>query len=239
MTRFSSFALIFAAFLLLYTLSCSSSTLEKENTPYKKNATYYNNAAKEMSERLGLNAESIPIFKKAISLDPKNPLYYNNISLPYWNIKRQEESIHHLNQAILMDPTYATPHYILASLTLATARYKNSISHYKNGIALFMKKLQKKPFKADIDGSAQSIQLKIALSHGNIGRAGDYLNNPEIAIIHSKAAEVLFLENKYPGYYKIARANVKALLNKYKFKSFIQASKTFKKQIITDSLDKS
>lgn len=51
-------------------------------------------------------ADSIASLEKAVSIDPKQPWSYYNLSLAYWEANRREEAIDSLRRLLALDPSF-------------------------------------------------------------------------------------------------------------------------------------
>jgi tetratricopeptide (TPR) repeat protein len=91
-------------------------------------AALWNNLGVQQ-EKFGGSAFSVKAFKKAVALDPANPLANLNLTQAYWELRDPAMTIQFLNRAIRLNPTDPFPHLALAELLLEKGDKTSAIAH--------------------------------------------------------------------------------------------------------------
>ena len=144
-------------------------------------------------------SEAISNWVKALSINPKDPDYYFNLGIAFFEIKNYRESIENLNRTISICPIYHKAHLILGTVLLKVRHFNEAEKHlkesinfnpyhglshlnlgavysilkrYDDGIAMFMKALKLVPNEP----RAYFGLGKIYSIKGDIGRANQYFS---------------------------------------------------------------
>jgi tetratricopeptide (TPR) repeat protein len=91
-------------------------------------ASLWNNLGVQQ-EKFGGSALSVKAFKKAVALDPANPLASLNLTQAYWELRDPAMTIQFLNRAIRLNPTDPFPQLALAELLLEKGDKASAITH--------------------------------------------------------------------------------------------------------------
>jgi hypothetical protein len=91
-------------------------------------AALWNNLGVQQ-EKFGGSALSVKAFKKAVVLDPANPLVYLNLTQAYWELRDPGMTSQFLNRAIRLNPTDPFPHLALAEFLLEKGDKTLAITH--------------------------------------------------------------------------------------------------------------
>jgi tetratricopeptide (TPR) repeat protein/CHAT domain-containing protein len=100
---------------------------------------------------------AIADYDRAIAIDPKHALAYNNRGLVYYNKKDYERAIADYNRAIGINPQYALAYANLANVYKAQARYADAEPLFKRALAIREKELG--PNHLDVGRSLNSLAL--------------------------------------------------------------------------------
>ncbi|BFU96183.1 MAG: putative TPR repeat protein [Nitrospira sp.] len=105
----------------------SSSTINDPGVrPYV--AVLWNNVGIEQ-EKTGGTKESVQTFKKAASLDPKNPVIQLNLAHAYWELRDPAMTMEFLDKLIALAPDEPFPHLAMAELLQERDRLKEAARH--------------------------------------------------------------------------------------------------------------
>jgi len=105
----------------------SSSTLNDPAVrPYV--AVLWNNVGIEQ-EKTGGTKESVQTFKRAASLDPKNPVIQLNLAHAYWELRDPAMTTEFLDKLIALAPDEPFPHLAMAELLQERDRLKEAARH--------------------------------------------------------------------------------------------------------------
>lgn len=78
--------------------------------------------------------EAISSWVKAISINPKDPDYYFNLGIAFFEIKNYKESIENLKRAIAICPIYYRAHLILGTVLLKIRHFEDAEKHLKESV---------------------------------------------------------------------------------------------------------
>jgi tetratricopeptide (TPR) repeat protein len=85
---------------------------------------------------MGQYEEAETEFNKAISIDSKNKICYNNLGYMYRNLERWDDAVCSLHMAMDLDPTYAIPHSNIGLLYLLLGELNRAESEFETAIQL-------------------------------------------------------------------------------------------------------
>ncbi|MDF0644687.1 MAG: peptidase MA family metallohydrolase [Nitrospira sp.] len=104
----------------------SSTTNDPGVRPYV--AVLWNNVGIEQ-EKTGGTKESVQTFKRAASLDPKNPVIQLNLAHAYWELRDPAMTMEFLDKLISLAPDEPFPHLAMAELLQERDRLKEAARH--------------------------------------------------------------------------------------------------------------
>jgi tetratricopeptide (TPR) repeat protein len=105
-----------------------------KNAPQKARA--YNNYGVELSQKLHKFAESIPYFKKAISMDAHYPDPCNNLAVAYSQTGKIDQAIQALKEGIRINPYYPEGYNNLASFYVQQKKFDDAEKILKTALRL-------------------------------------------------------------------------------------------------------
>ncbi len=189
-------------------------------------------------ERYGLIDESIALLRQVSKIAPdKLIMVESNLGWIYLQSNQIEDAIFHYQEAIRLNPDFATAHFYLGDAFLRKQLFDKSIQSYKRAINIFTHKLKKRYDPNEIDGLREEMLNRRALSYGKIGLVGDLMNDVKVSVPYTYKSSVEFLKiNDLTG-----KANLKArvtketlekMLKKYNFNSMREASFALKDELI-------
>ncbi len=195
-----------------------------------------------MSNRFGLMDESISILKQVSALaSDKLYLVKFNLGLVYFESNQYDQAILNFQQAIALNPGFATPHFYLGNTLLQQRMYDQANIHFKSAIKIYSQKLKKRYVPNEIDGLRKTMLERHILSYANIGLSGDLTNDEEIAIVYTLKAIRTYqaltgsnrASNDWPNIETHNLNNrLNKMLKKYKFNSIRQAAISYKKELM-------
>ena len=130
-----------------------------------RDAAAYNNLGYAL-ERLGRYQEATMHYKKALSINPRNPEAQNNLGNALQSLDRSEEAIEHYEQALALRPD-AAAHNNMASALAARNRHEEAIAHCEKALAL---------------------EPNSAVSHMNLANSLRVIDRPQDALMHYQKA---------------------------------------------------
>lgn len=81
-------------------------------------------------------AECLPWYEKAIALNPKNPVFFNNRGLLYWERKDNARAKQDFQQAIKLDPAHQVAYQNLASLAFEEKAYREALKYANEALTV-------------------------------------------------------------------------------------------------------
>lgn len=108
-------------------LALSHKRLDKTQTK-RYIAALWNNLGVQQ-EKFGGSALSVKAFKRAVALDPDNPLPSLNLTQAYWELRDPAMSAQFLNRVIRLNPADPFPHLALAELLLGKGDKTSAMAH--------------------------------------------------------------------------------------------------------------
>jgi tetratricopeptide (TPR) repeat protein len=119
------------AFVLLATVLVSHSRVfSSENASFSMKAQLCNTSGMESLAKKDYKSAYV-FFSCAIKLNPMIKVYHNNIAVACMNLKKFDEAIRHLRNAITIDPSYAKALSNLAICHFRLSHYKTAFSYYR------------------------------------------------------------------------------------------------------------
>jgi len=91
-------------------------------------AILWNNLGIEQ-EKVGGTQSSVKTFKKAVSLDPKNPVIQLNLAHAYWELRDPAMTVDFLERLIALAPNEPFPHLAMADLLQERDRLSEAATH--------------------------------------------------------------------------------------------------------------
>ncbi|MFQ6673063.1 MAG: tetratricopeptide repeat protein [Candidatus Tectimicrobiota bacterium] len=86
--------------------------------------------------RKGRLPEAAQAFERATTVEPTNPIAFNNLGLVYMQLGRKRDAITAFEEAVDLRPTSAVFHYNLARACHLAKNYPRAIEHYQKTVAL-------------------------------------------------------------------------------------------------------
>ena len=93
------------------------------------------------------------LFKKALSLDPNNPVYYSMISQIYFAQQKTEEAFKYIKKAVELKPNWANGHYQLAMLYFQ----KQDMTNATKELEITLKNLDPKTNQTEYDAVKKTL----------------------------------------------------------------------------------
>jgi tetratricopeptide (TPR) repeat protein len=100
----------------------TATTPAKTTISKKEIATQYNKGV--AAQRAGDNVAAAQEFVKAIALDNTNPTFYYSAGLSYFNMKKYDDAIQYLEQAVARKNNYADAFRLLGHIYMDTRKTK-------------------------------------------------------------------------------------------------------------------
>uniref|UniRef100_A0A5B7ATJ8 Thioredoxin domain-containing protein n=1 Tax=Davidia involucrata TaxID=16924 RepID=A0A5B7ATJ8_DAVIN len=79
--------------------------------------------------KMGLLAEALSLYDRAIAISPGNPTYRFNRAVALTGLKRLAEAVREFEEAIRLDPVYGKAHHRLGSILLRLGQVENARRH--------------------------------------------------------------------------------------------------------------
>ena len=89
-----------------------------------------------IAHQSGRNDVAVVRIKKAICLNPDNPLYYNNLGAALRETGQQNEALVNYKKALQLKPDYAEAAYNMASVFLVSGQLSDAIFWYQKAVQI-------------------------------------------------------------------------------------------------------
>jgi len=99
------------------------------------NARALNNLGAELA-REGRGDEALPLFTKALEIDPRYPEALNNLGGAYYNQRRMTDAIEKFSEAVRLSPDYGEAHINLGLALHNRGRLDEAIAQYELGLRI-------------------------------------------------------------------------------------------------------
>lgn len=110
----------------------TTATTPTKTISKKEIATQYNKGV--AAQRIGDNVAAAQEFVKAIALDNTNPTFYYSAGLSYFNMKKYDDAIQYLEQAVARKNNYADAFRLLGHIYMDTRKTKKAEANYREAL---------------------------------------------------------------------------------------------------------
>ena len=104
-----------------------------ENDPYNDLVWYIIGMC---CQNLGDQDQAAAAFRKGLTINPNNPVLYNNLGTALKGPEGDNACIECQQKAIALSSTFAEPHYILGVLYMKVGKRKEAKQHFNTFLAL-------------------------------------------------------------------------------------------------------
>lgn len=192
--------------------------------------------------RYGLFDESISLLNQVSQLAPdKLFLVKFNLGLVYLKSNKIDQAISNYQEAIDLNPDFATAHFHLGNALFKKQLFEKAIDHFQTAIKIFNRKI-KQPVVSNkaIETKEENMIINKASSYSQIGLAGDFMKNKKTAIVYTLKARVAYSKIIDPNGYFTFQVNtmdkrLNNMIKKYGFSSLYEATTLYKKELISSA----
>ncbi|MDP6475347.1 MAG: sulfotransferase [Alphaproteobacteria bacterium] len=84
----------------------------------------------------GKHAQAVPLLKRALRLDAKNPTTHGSLAVAYEGLSKLDKAKHHYLRALELDPSQAPTHVNLGALLWHEGKRGEAVAHYEQAVAV-------------------------------------------------------------------------------------------------------